>query len=141
MFNNTIILQRRCWYIPKSVLPFNEPDENNGQYFMRLNEWRQHLNIPNETFIHISDRHEMRIMAPEKRKNLSPDDYKPQYISFANPFLVKLFEKSIQKVPRTLKVMEMLPNPQQLIKIGKHKHVIECLIQGYSHSQNHVEKS
>ena len=77
----------------------------------------------------------MENIDPEQMKKLGRDDYKPQYISFRNPFLVKLFEKSLIKVPETLKLEEMLPASNQLVQIVNSRYVTEFVVQWYDYSE------
>lgn len=129
VYEGSIVLQRRTWYVPKGELPFRRTDEDDWCYFCRLNEWRQTVGIPDEVFIFLFNRWEREDIKAEEGKKIGRDDYKPQYISFGNPFLVSLFEKSLAKVPRTLRIVEMLPDSRQLLQLGQHRHIMEFLVQ------------
>lgn len=129
VYENCLVLQRRAWYVPRVKLPFRQAGEDDWSYFYRLNGWREALGIPDEIFIFLFNRWDRENIKPEEQKRIGRDDYKPQYISFRNPFLVSLFEKSLNKVPRTLRIVEMLPDSRQLLKIGGNRHIMEFLVQ------------
>ena len=63
------------------------------------------------------------------RKKIGRDDYKPQFLSFRNPILVRLFEKLVEKAPRTLTVSEMLPDTADLAAFGENHYVTEFVVQ------------
>ena len=50
-------------------------------------------------------------------------------MNFHTPILLSLFEKLIKKTPRLLRIQEMLPNSEQLLKINNKKHVSEFVLQ------------
>ncbi len=131
VFQDRIILQRKSWYIPKELLPFRRPEESDWAWFCRVNEWRHHQGIPEEIFIFVIERSEMQNLKPEIQKKISRDDYKPQYISFKNPFLTNLLEKSFKRVPYRLKIVEMLPNSQQLLRVASNRYITEFVLQWY----------
>ncbi len=65
-------------------------------------------------------------------KSGNADDRKPQYISFKNPLLVDLFEKSVRRVDKELTIVEMLPTSEQLFKIGNNHYVTEFVVEWYT---------
>ncbi len=139
VYEDRIVLQRRTWYVPNELLPLRKPEESDWGWFYRINEWRLQSGIPEEVFIFVVDRmasQAPRTQSPEKKPGRpSPDDYKPQYISFQNPFLMELLEKAIIRVPDTLKIVEMLPNSQQLPTLGSRRHIMEFVIQWYTQGE------
>jgi hypothetical protein len=139
LYEDRIVLQRRTWYIPSERLPLKKPEETDWAWFVRVNEWRRQLGIPEEIFIFVVDRYAGQGSRPQppgkKTAKPSPDDYKPQYISFQNPFLMELLEKAMTRVPDTLKIVEMLPNSQQLPTLGSCRHIMEFVIQWYTQEE------
>jgi hypothetical protein len=131
VYEDRIVLQRKTWYIPEELLPFRRPEESDWAWFYRVNEWRCQQGIPEEVFIFVIERSEMQKLEPEIQKKISRDDYKPQYISFKNPFLINLLEKLLKRVPNTLKIVEMLPNSQQLLHVGTNRYITEFVLQWY----------
>ncbi len=132
---NNIVIQRRSVVIPFHLLPFRQPKEKDWEYVLRLNEWRQQYQIADEVFISISSgkkgkgdeekKDEVQEGRRMERIKAGRDDYKPQYISFTNPYLVDLFERMCHKVTDVMEIQEMLP----ITTTGRVK---EILIQWYS---------
>lgn len=135
IYEDQIILQRKTWIVNKKILPYQQKTESNSDYFFRINRWRTENSIPKEIFIHINNNgdltQDLTHKTDETIKKIGKDDYKPQYINFANPFLVDLFGKIINKVPNNLSFVEMLPNSNQLISINKQNRVTEFMVQWY----------
>ncbi len=122
--------------MPKALLPFRQPEESDSTYSIRLQAWRLEHRIPDEVFVYIFGRGTLQNVELEERQRIGRDDYKPQYICFENPFLVTLFEKLLRKVPATLTIEEMLPNSEQLLAIGEHRHVTEFVLQWYDQAED-----
>lgn len=135
MLGDDIVLQRKAWYVAKEILPLKQNTESDWAYYERLNVWRTKHKIPDEVFVFIYSQNQRYENAEQAKnaKKLSRDDYKPQYICFNNPFLVDLFEKLLTKVPISLRIEEMLPNSEQLYKMGKRKHIAEFVVQWYNY--------
>ena len=102
-----LVIRRRGWGIPKTLLPEKANAESSANYFLRLNQWRQNLSLPEKVFITIDSPD----FKTDKNIRSSSDDYKPQYIDFTSPLFVQLFSKLISKTPAYLKIEEMLPVP------------------------------
>jgi hypothetical protein len=132
VYQDRIILQRKTWYVPRELLPLREPQENDWAWFCRVNEWRIQQGMPEEVFIFVVDRSGMQNIKPEAQRKISRDDYKPQYISFKNPFLINLLEKGMSRVPDVFKIVEMLPNSRQLLGIGSNRYITEFVLQWYT---------
>ena len=139
VYEGRLVLQRKTWLVPQSLLPLRQPEEDDWDYFAHLNGWRLAQGIPDEVFVYLFERNQMENMDAEARAKMRRDDYKPQYISFQNPFLVGLLEKLLLRVPKTLKIVEMLPNSEQLLTISPEqtgdkaadRYVTEFIIQWY----------
>ncbi|MCP5105110.1 MAG: hypothetical protein GY950_17105 [bacterium] len=136
LYEDRLVLQRQSWMVPEELLPVRTPEESDWAWFCRVNQWRLRQGIPEEVFIFVVDRMASMQNRPQKQqkpaKRTSPDDYKPQYISFKNPFLLNLFEKAIKRVPDTLKIVEMLPGSQQLPNIDTNRYIMEFVLQWYT---------
>ena len=139
LFEEIIILQRKAWIISKVIIPLKNPKETNSEYFLKINEWRKSIELPDEVFIHLTNQYhfdnkseaEMTGENIPKKSKLSRDDYKPQFIDFRNPFLINLFYKSIEKIEYSIKIIEMLPSSNDLVKVTENKYVTEFIIQYY----------
>ncbi len=132
VYEDLIILQRRRWTIPKVLIPVRDPLDSDWAYFKKINSWRLALGMPDECFVVIHlDRWGSEAVDNELLKKVGRDDYKPQYINFASPMFIKLFEKLMLKLPARLQVEEMLPNSSQFLKISGERFVTEFVAQWY----------
>lgn len=134
VYEDQLVLQRKAWFVPKELLPLRTKQETDWQYFERLNSWRSELGMPEEIFLFVNPRENQGNqdnIDTDAAKRVTRDDYKPQYISFRNPFMVKLFESLLSKVMSVLKIEEMLPNSEQMAQIAGQKYVTECVVQWY----------
>lgn len=134
VFENRLILHRQTWHFPKSSLPKRQPGESEWAYFDRVNSWRLIHHLPDEVFVYAINRTQATLLKPEELNQLKRDDYKPQYICFSNPFLIRLWEKLCERTPRFLWVEEMLPTSRQLLSIDQKEIVTEFMIQWYSNT-------
>lgn len=135
VYEEQIVLRRKTWFVPRSLLPFKKPEESDWTYFSRVNQWRIEQNMPDEIFLFINpvrDNQQVGNKNPEAYKKIGRDDYKPQYICFKMPLLVNLLEKLLQRVPEFLRIEEMLPNSQQLLAFGENHRVTEFVVQWYT---------
>ncbi len=132
VYEDQIILQRKSWLIPKTLLLSRKNGETDSGFYFRMNIWRKCHDIPDEVFVFIVPAAEYSEVKGKLQKP-GNDDYKPQYINFNNPLLVNLLEKLINKVPESLKVQEMLPAPQQMLHIEGRKFVSEFMVQWYNY--------
>jgi hypothetical protein len=107
-----VVLQRRRWYVLLSALPLRGKAESAAQYLARLADWRQQLELPAEVFFYL------RPSAEASRAGA--DDYKPQYLHFESPLLVRLFEKQLPKTGELLLLEEMYPDTELLRQQAQH---------------------
>ncbi len=134
IYEGQLVLQRKAWFVPKELLPLRTKQETDWQYFERLNSWRSEQGMPEEIFLFVNARenqNNQENVDTDAAKRVTRDDYKPQYISFRNPFMVKLFDGLLSKVMSSLKIEEMLPNSEQMAEIAGKKYVTECVVQWY----------
>lgn len=135
MYKDLLVLQRKSWFVPKALLPQRRPDDNDWEYFKNVNLWRRANDMPDEVFVFVNtNRWGDENIDQESMKKLTRDDYKPQYVDFTNPLMVNLFEKLIDKVPGSMKIVEMLPNSKQMLKIDNSRFVSEFVIQWYNNN-------
>ncbi|MBL6449547.1 lantibiotic dehydratase [Fulvivirga sp. 29W222] len=133
MYKDVLVLQRKSWLVPKALLPQRHPNDSDWQYFKNVNIWRKDNNIPDEVFVFVNtNRWGDEGMDEDAMKKLTRDDYKPQYIDFTNPLLVHLLEKLIDRVPASMKIVEMLPNSKQMLKVDDSRFVSEFVVQWYN---------
>lgn len=132
MYEDTIVLQRRGWYVPASMMPVRGPQETAASYYHRLNVWRKEQEMPDEVFVFINPD---RYASDNSVKKQGRDDYKPQYINFNSPLLVSFFERMSGKISDMLKIEEMLPSSSTLLTLGKERYVAEFVVQWYSYEE------
>jgi hypothetical protein len=132
IFENNLILQRMNWIIPKEKIWIKNANEKESDYFVRINEWRKNNEIPNEVFIKVIFQLENQPNVAANNQKTTKDDYKPQYINFSNPFLVKLFNKLISKASSYVKLEEMLPTSNNLLKLRNGHYVTEFSLQWHA---------
>ena len=132
VYEDRIVLQRKSWFVPEELLPLREPGETDWAWFYRVNEWRKEQGMPDDVFIFVVDRFAGAGREAKPQKRVGADDYKPQYISFKNPFLINLLEKAMNRVPGALKIVEMMPAPPQLPGIGDNRFIMEFVLQWYT---------
>lgn len=131
-FEGDIIVQRKSWFFAKKSIPVRHTNESDAKYFLRLNQWRIKHEVPQEVFIYVTTPQEMATLSKYEQRKIGKDNQKPQYISFNNPLLIRLLEKMVLKVPKVLKVEEMLPQPSQLEPMNESQIVNECVFQWYN---------
>ncbi|MCG8459583.1 MAG: lantibiotic dehydratase family protein, partial [Holophagales bacterium] len=123
-YRGRLILARRRWRITHEAFPYRRSGEGEGEYFLRLQEWRQGLGLPAEVFVRIdllppsagdSGNAPREPAAGPVRQHL----YKPQYLDFECPLLVHLFEKTGESLRRfRMSFEERLPAHEHLIPAG-----------------------
>lgn len=126
-----LIFQRKTWLIPKVLLPMKETTDDAYSYHKKVALWRLENKLPAEVFIYVDPSRGANV-DPELKKRLTRDDYKPQYIDFRQPLLVNLFEKLAQKTPQSMKIVEMLPTSDNMLKIDGKRYVSEFVMQWYN---------
>lgn len=134
MYGRHLVLKRRSWVVKKEDAPLRLNHEGDGDYFRRINEWRLQNKIPEDVFVKIYSGGE-RINDKEKTM-FRRMDYKPQYICFSNPFLVKTFEQLINHAHQQIALEEMLPTSRQLLSYENEKRVTEFLFHWYGRKVN-----
>lgn len=133
VYRDLLVLQRKSWFVPKPLLPQRLPNDSDWQFFQKVNIWRKSHQLPNEVFVYVNTtRWGADNIDKELMKKLTRDDYKPQYIDFKNPLMVSLLEKLIDRVPLTMKLVEMLPSSDQMLKIDDSRYVSEFVVQWYN---------
>lgn len=132
VLDGRLVLQRRHWLAPKALLPLRNPGESTWRYLLRLDDWRRGYGMPLEVFVIVNPYPRSAAADPAAYTKVSRDDHKPQYIGFKNPHLTNLLATMLERVPTTLKIVEMLPDSRQLLRSGSAGHVTECVVQWYS---------
>ena len=132
VYEDRMVLQRKGWLIDKSLLPFRKPNEVDSAYYLRIQHWREANSIDAHVFVCANPTLGKKVNDNDSMKKLGRDDYKPQYIDLTNPIFINLFEKLMEKVPKALKIEEMLPSPDHLLKIDDKRFVTEYIVHWYN---------
>jgi hypothetical protein len=111
-YDKTIVLQRKTWQISSADLPIKKPGESDPAYLMRITQWRQLLDLPLAVFVSLTAG-------------------KPQYVSFANPFCIALFERIGHGSVKNVLITEMLPVAGNTFA-NDGEHATELFAQWYS---------
>jgi hypothetical protein len=135
VFEDRLVLRRKTWLFPVKALPVRDPQETDWDYFRKVHQWRKQNHLPDHVFVNVMRGRSFDNLDEDARAKLGRDDYKPQYIHFCNPLLIRLFEKLAGKTPSTLTVSEMLPAPDDLLQLGGKPHVTEFVVQWESEGE------
>ena len=131
-YAGNVIVRRKTWQVQTAAVP-QQHDETDFDYYLRLNAWRQQCGIPETVFLFLRKRSIVVSPAPHQETvKHSPDDYKPQYISFTSPLLVEMLKKLLSRAGAYISMEEVLP---AIPREQKHPEtaVKEYLIQWYNY--------
>lgn len=71
-YEDEVILSRKTWIVPVNCFPARDNEENDNEYFLRVNLWRMENNIPSEVYVKITP-----LPVPQKteeqNKNMEPN--------------------------------------------------------------------
>lgn len=126
-----LVLGRRAVHIPAAHFPPAHEDE--AAFFYGIQQWRQALDLPRDGYLQLaarplaaSTRQVMQETGQEAAGGGEPPRWKPFYIDFANPLLVRLLHRALRAGPGRLVFQEALPGPDdQWLEIAGRKHVAE----------------
>lgn len=100
----SVLVGRRGWFVPLRLLPPEIFKDSPAEAFIKLNEWRRELGIPEQVF-----------MLEPLRDDHHGTFYKPQYLDFSSPAFVELALTAFEKMmDLTVRFDEMLPLPTTL---------------------------
>lgn len=152
-YRGRLILARRQWQISLASFPHRGKKETEADYFLRIQEWRHALCLPDEVFLRIwplpapqpaeptdnaaesTEESDGAEVAPEQTpggptQRFRQHLYKPQYIDFRNPLLVDLFSRATENLEHArLTFEERLPRGDQLIESDGKRCVTELVVQ------------
>jgi len=133
ILENNVVLQRKQWVFHIKSIPARLQSENQSEYFVRLYQWWSENKLPDEVFI--------RLTPPNNINNKSEikwriDDRKPQFFSIENFMSFGMLQEILERAGEQVLIEEMLPDPDNLLKIGDHKRVLEYLIHSYRQDES-----
>ncbi|NML41070.1 hypothetical protein HHL17_28005 [Chitinophaga sp. G-6-1-13] len=117
VFEDRLVLRRKGWLISTAAIPTPANTETEADYFLRLQRWLVAQQLPQQVFVFLKSPY---IPATAAKGQLHRDDYKPQYISFAQPLLVSVFRKMLSRVGEYLYLEEVLPDASQNGTVTEH---------------------
>ncbi len=127
---NIILIQRKTWMIPRGLLPLKEKTDNDLSYFSKIYNFIVANNLPKQVFIYVHSKDIKSGNVKEGRAiALKRDDYKPQYMDFENPILVRLFGKLVKRVPVAMKMTEVCPSEKNGLSFQSDYSTNEILLQ------------
>jgi len=129
VLDDLLVLGRETWIVPRTELPLQGGSESDGDYFRRLDDWRHAHGLPVRVFVSL-----LRVVGrPESgaddRSDPAADDRKPQYVSFHDPFLVRLLARLLTRAPGPLVVEEALPAADHMLPLDGEPRVTEWVLQ------------
>lgn len=133
-----VVVSRKKWMVPRSELPLRGIKEEDFEWFARVQEWRERIGLPQRVFVKLSAMGEQEDpygveeaqVGEQREADVDFTQFKPQYIDFANPMLVRLFAKLILDSHQGLKIDELLPDLEEVEPLGyEHPYVSETTIE------------
>lgn len=112
-YQTQVVLRRKTWEIATRAFPVIGNNEKEGEYFIRLHQWREQHQIDTAVFLFLRRRGNSK--TKEKAGGLA-DDYKPQFISFQQPILLTMLKKLLSRAGTHIWLEEALPVPAEQVK-------------------------
>lgn len=108
-----VVLQRRTWRFPKKELPDTHTNMKVSARYLLWRDWKRANGIPDQVFLQpqagrsVDDGEVNRA-----RLNAST---KPLFVDFDSEISVRLFDRAIANYSDPIEIVEMLPNPNELL--------------------------
>ncbi|MER6141318.1 lantibiotic dehydratase [Streptomyces sparsogenes] len=100
-----VVLRRRTWLTRAAAVPRRAPGEPDHEHFLRLQAWRRELGLPTTCFVRTRT---PRGGAPDA---FADKGYKPVYLDFASPLLIRALTRSLDDPDTVVHIEEALPDP------------------------------
>ncbi|PIF46307.1 lantibiotic biosynthesis dehydratase-like protein [Chryseobacterium sp. 52] len=126
VYEDRLVLRRKGWLIPVSIIPTQDKDESSSIYFLRFNQWLLKNTLPSSVFLYLQSSYIPEDPSSETTAG-TRDDYKPQFIGFEQPLLFNLFTKLLNRAGSYIYLEEALPSVNHV-----QNRVTEHLIQWYN---------
>lgn len=134
VFENRLVVSRRAWRVPASVLRHTLQGKTPVENLHRLDAWRREHGMPQEVYVHSH---------PMERDQIGPDtvgeadstqggrtySHKPQYLSFASGLFAQLLHDEVRDHRGVLIFEEMLPRRDALAERSGRPHATELVLQ------------
>jgi hypothetical protein len=128
VFDDCLVLQREHWIVPLADVPFKGPNQQ-WQYHLELNAWRQQWAIPAEAFVTATNSGLPDVTRDRKVPQTTKLRSKPQFVAFENPLLTGLFNSFQTRSSPYIRIEEVLPGVEDLVKIGREYYSVELNVQ------------
>jgi len=115
--------------VPRRELPVQRAGEDDGDYFRRVDHWRAEHGLPRRVFLSLLGALGVDELGDEDKEALEEDDRKPQYISFHDPFLVRLLGRLLARAPVRVLFEEVLPAAEDMARVDDVPTVTEWVMQ------------
>ncbi|OMI35125.1 lantibiotic dehydratase [Streptomyces sparsogenes] len=100
-----VVLRRRTWLTRAAAVPRRAPGKPDYEHFLRLQAWRRELGLPTTCFIRT------RTPRGEAPDAFADKGYKPVYLDFASPLLIRALTRSLDDPDTVVHIEEALPEP------------------------------
>ncbi|MEM1181447.1 MAG: lantibiotic dehydratase, partial [Acidobacteriota bacterium] len=97
-----VVLLRKQWRTKPADLVAEVARKSEAEAFERVHRWRNERGVPERVF-----------MVEKRPSRLNLELYKPQYVDFRSPSLVKIFLAAAATTPELLVLMEALPTTEE----------------------------
>ncbi len=109
--HGSVVLSRRSWSAPASLLPLQEPGVRDEDWFLGWHRFRRTHQLPDRVFATISD-----------SGARGATGAKPQYLDFDSPLSLSAFEALLKSPEARVVFREMLPDGDALHTVSERGH-------------------
>ncbi|WP_406190386.1 lantibiotic dehydratase family protein [Streptomyces griseus] len=117
--HGSLVLSRRSWSAPATVLPLHRPGAPEDGWFLDWHAFRRTHGLPDRVFATVSD-----------TGARGATGAKPQYLDFDSPLSLSAFEALVKSPDARVVFREMLPDEDALSTVSGHgRHVAELAVE------------
>ncbi|MFE9649594.1 lantibiotic dehydratase [Streptomyces sp. NPDC006365] len=117
--HGSVVLSRRSWSAPASVLPLHAPGTPDEEWFLGWHRFRRAHRLPDRVFVTVSD-----------SGARGATGAKPQYLDFDSPLSLNAFEALLKTSEARAVFREMLPDEDGLHAVSRRgRHVAELALE------------
>ncbi|MEV1243858.1 lantibiotic dehydratase [Nonomuraea sp. NPDC050022] len=114
-----VVVRRASQQMAPASIPTQRVGERMADYLVRLTAWRRESEVPETSFVKGFSR---------RRSFARPNDHKPLYMDFANPFHLQVFAEFLRLSHDVVVFEEALPDPMLAQENYGRPHVMEMVI-------------
>ncbi|NUS80617.1 MAG: lantibiotic dehydratase [Streptomyces sp.] len=117
--HGSVVVSRRSWSAPASVLPLHAPGLSDQEWFLGWHRFRRAHALPDRVFVTVSD-----------SGARGATGAKPQYLDFDSPLSLTAFEALLKSPEARAVFREMLPDEDGLHAVSRRgRHVAELAVE------------